>query len=46
MSSCCGACGGQDTEPKKDQTQAQPKEESKQDLSKGQPKEQEQKREK
>ena len=42
MSSCCGACGGQDTEPKKDQKQEQPKEEQKQKLSK----EQEQKQEK
>lgn len=46
MSSCCGACGGQDTEPKKDQKQEQPKDESKQGLSKELPKEQEQKQEK
>lgn len=34
MSSCCGACGGQDTAPKKDQKQFKTKEEQKKEASK------------
>lgn len=34
MSSCCGACGGQDTAPKKNQKEDQIKEALKEEISK------------